>query len=549
MDDGGEPGLRSSRRRAKSAEQGYFALILHAHLPFVRHPEHERFLEEIWLYEAITETYLPLLQVSDRLARDRIPLRLSLSLSPPLASMLADPMLQARFVKHIERLVELAEREVFRTRWLPDFHDTARLYLDKLTACRNLYVETYGRDLLGAFVHAAEDGRIDLMTSGATHGFLPLLAVHPASIRAQIQVAVQTHRRLLGGTPAGIWLPECGYIPGVEKELSAAGLGYFLVDTHGLLEARPAPRSGVHEPIEVASGVAAFGRDLDSSRSVWSATEGYPGDPEYRDFYRDVGFDLDLDYIGPYIHPDGIRIATGIKYHRITGATDDKKPYRPEKARERVELHAADFVSCRVAQVERLRRDHPGKPLIVSPYDAELFGHWWYEGPLFIEAVMRKMHMLQTTVKAVTLSEYLAGHRDLQKSELSYSSWGNGGYGQVWLNESNEWIYRHLHKAADRMIQQANRFAKGAGLQQERILNQMARELLLAQSSDWAFIMTNATAVEYAVKRTHDHISRFTRLHESLVSGQPVDETYLAMIESRDNLFPDIDFRVYADEG
>ncbi len=537
---------RGGARRGRPAERGYFALVLHAHLPFVRHPEYEDFLEERWLYEAITETYIPLLTVFERLIEDGVPVAVSMSVTPTLAAMLSDPLLQARYVRHIDRLIELAEREVQRTRWLPDFHPTALHYLERFRHCRKAFVERYKRDLLKGFRKVADASRLELMTCAATHGFLPLLAINPAAVRAQVRVAAASHRRLLGQEPRGIWLPECGYVPGLEKELAAEKIRFFLVDSHGLLNAQPRPRYGVFAPAMTGAGVAAFGRDLESSRSVWSADVGYPGDPEYRDFYRDIGFDLDLDYINPYVHESGLRVATGIKYHRITGRTDQKQPYRPAAALDRAAAHATDFVSRRQHQVRQLERFIGRKPIVVSPYDAELFGHWWYEGPAFVDFVLRKLHLEQHEVTPVTPLEYLEREADLETVELSFSSWGHRGYGEVWLNETNDWIYRHLHRSADRMVRATRLHADATGLTQ-RALNQMARELLLAQASDWAFIMSGKTAVEYAVRRTNDHVGRFTRLWEQLEAGA-IDETALAEIEARDNIFPDIDFRVYGEE-
>ncbi len=531
--------------RAKARELGYFSLVLHAHLPFVRHPEHDDFLEEDWLYEAISETYIPLLEVFEGLIDDGIPLRVSMSITPTLASMLADPLLQSRYLRRINQLIELAEREVQRTRWLPDFQHTARMYLARFQACRSFFEDRWRCNLLEAFRQLADASDLELLTCAATHGFLPLLSVNPAAVRAQLQVAVQTHRRLLGRDPRGIWLPECGYTPGVEKELARHGIRFFIVDAHGLLNAVPRPPCGVFTPIMAGSGVAAFGRDLESSRSVWSANEGYPGDPEYRDFYRDVGFDLDYDYVRPYLHGLQTRLPIGIKYHRITGATDRKLPYRPEKARERVAVHAADFVSKRIRQVRRLHAETGLRPLVLSPYDAELFGHWWYEGPLFVDAVLRRLHADRGAVRTMTPVQYLERHTELLEARLPFSSWGHQGYGEVWLNPTNDWIYPHLHRSADRMSRLADRFPN-ASPQQERALNQMARELLLAQASDWAFIMSHKTSVEYAHRRTTDHLARFNRLYDEVEAGRPVDESVLADMEAKDNPFPDLDFRIYS---
>jgi len=523
-------------------EQGYLAFVLHAHLPFVRHPEFDEFLEERWLYEAITETYIPLIEAFDRLLQDQIPFKISMTVTPTLISMLEDPLLQERYLRHLDRLIELADKEIHRTRWQEPFHQLALMYHHRFVSARSIFADRYHRRLTEAFRRVAEAGALELLTCGATHGFLPLM-VNRQAVRAQIRVAVALHEKTFGRRPAGIWLPECGYNPGDEEILKEAGIRYFIVDTHGILFGSPRPRFGVYSAYYTRSGVAAFGRDMESSKSVWSAQEGYPGHVNYRDFYRDIGYDLDYDYIRPYLNGDGSRISTGIKYYRITGRGDHKEPYVSEWAQRTAEEHAGNFMFNRERQVEHLHHMLGREPIVLSPYDAELFGHWWFEGPYWLEMVIRKIACDQQAVKLITPSGYLERYPRNQVLTPSMSSWGWKGYAEVWLEGSNDWIYRHLHKAAERMVEVANAHPSAQGVQR-RALNQMARELLLAQSSDWAFIMKTGTMVEYAHRRTHDHIGRFNRLYQDLRSSS-VDAGWLAQVETRDNLFPDIDYRIY----
>lgn len=525
-------------------EKGYLSIILHAHLPYVRHPEHERFLEEEWFFEAITETYVPLARAFQNLLNDGVDFHVTMSLTPTLLSMLKDPLLQARYVRHLERLIELSEKELHRTRGDAQFEPLARMYNKLFTETRAYFCDRYHRDLTRAFVEIADTGKLEIITCGATHGFLPLMQVHPEAVRAQIKAAAATHQRILGRRPRGIWLPECGYYPGVEEYLKEEGIKFFIVDTHGVLFGSPRPKYGVFAPAYCRNGVAAFARDVESSKSVWSAEEGYPGDAHYREFYRDVGHDLDYDYIRPYLHPDGTRTNTGIKYYRITGNGTHKEPYSPEAARQKAADHAGNFMFNREKQVEHLEGLMGRKPIIVSPYDAELYGHWWFEGPMWLELLFRKIHFDQQTLKTITPMEYLERYPCNQVITPSMSSWGYNGYAEVWLNGSNDWIYRHLHKAAERMIDSANRFGQPSPLER-RALNQMARELLLAQSSDWAFIMKTGTHTSYAAKRTKDHLERFERIWSGVNSGG-IDAGFLESAESTDNLFPDIDYRIYA---
>jgi 1,4-alpha-glucan branching enzyme len=521
---------------------GYLSLVLHAHLPFVRHPEHEKFLEESWLFEGITETYLPLIQVFNGWLRDGLPARLTISLSPTLCSMLRDPLLCERYARHLDSLIELAEKEIHRTHWDRAYRDLAWMYHDKFVRAREVWRQYQG-DLVQAFRLLQDAGTLEIITTAATHGLLPLLNNHAPSLRGQILTARDQYRGCFGCDPVGIWLPECAYSVGVEDFLQEANIRWFILDTHGLLHATPRPRYGTFAPIYAPNGVAAFGRDFDSSRQVWSKHEGYPGDWRYRDFYRDIGFDLDFDYVRPHLPSPENRGFTGIKYYRITGA-GEKQIYQRDHALATASEHARHFLDERVAQVRKLEGILDRPPIIVAPYDAELFGHWWYEGPEFLDFLVRKTcHEQSAAVSLLTPGSYLRQHPTNQIATPGASSWGEEGYWRVWLNESNEWIYPHLQVAQERMTELARQYPQAHGLV-ARALKQAARELLLAQASDWPFILRAKTSPEYARRRVKDHLLRFIALYEQLtVTG--INEPWLTEIESRDNLFPDVDWNYW----
>lgn len=523
--------------------KSYLAVILHAHLPFVRHPEHEHFLEENWLYEAITESYLPLLQVMEGWLRDGMESRLTLTLSPSLCAMLLDPLLQDRYQRHLEGLLELAEKEVHRTHWDSAFQPLALMYRERFHSLREAYFG-YGRNLVSAFRKFQEAGKLEIITSAATHALLPLLAHHPPSIRAQVLIARDHYRQCFDCDPRGIWLPECAYVDGVEHVLQEANIRWFTIDTHGLLYARPRPRYGVFAPIFTPNGIAAFGRDLESARQVWSKHEGYPGDHRYRDFYRDIGFDLDYDYVRPYLPGCSGRTFTGIKYHRITGPGERKNVYDRQAALGVAAEHAQHFLVERTRQAQQLAGILDRPPLVISPYDAELFGHWWYEGPEFLDYFIRKLYYDQQVIQLTTPWEYLRANPTQQVARPSPSSWGEEGYWKVWLNETNEWIQPHLTVAQERMTELARRYPNANGLA-ERALQQAARELLLAQPSDWPFILRTGTSPGYARKRVKDHLLRFIGLHEQLTNGT-IDGEWLARIEAMDNIFPGLNYRYWA---
>ena len=518
--------------------EGYLALILHAHLPYVRHSEHEDALEENWLFEAITETYIPLFLVLDGLLEDGIDFRLTLSLTPTLASMLLDPLLQMRYLKKLERTIELAEREVSRTASMADFQPLAALYRRMFLRAHDAFVNRYQKDLVRAVERFHQTGKVEVMASAATHGYLPLLSVNQSAVRAQIRLGMQHYRHIFGRHSNGFWLPECGYYPGLDDLLRAEGVGYTILETHGVTRADVRPRDGVHAPLVCPSGVAVFGRDPASSRQVWSSAIGYPGDYDYREFYRDIGYDLNLDYIGPYIHPDGIRIDTGIKYYRITGKDGPKQPYVPEWAERKAAGHAEHFLAERIRQVRTLAAGMSRKPIVVAPYDAELFGHWWFEGPRWLDYLIRGIALNQSSLRLVTLSEYLDEYPVNQVATPSLSSWGRNGFNEVWLNGENDWIYNHLHAGAELVEKLSAPSPRTSGLSL-RAAHQAARELLLAQSSDWAFMINSGTMQEYGRRRTKSHMVRLRKLGRQIETGC-IDAAWLQNLENQDNLFSDL---------
>ena len=523
--------------------KGYLNLVLHAHLPYIRHPEHDYFLEENWLYEAITESYIPLLDVFECLLNDNVDFGITLSLSPTLVEMFNDPLLRERCLKYINNLIELTEKEMLRTKGDLSFEPLARMYNDRFRRIKYLYDDCYKKDITSVFKKLQDTGKVEIITCAATHAYLPTLSNYPRAVRAQIKVAVESHIKNFGKAPEGIWLPECGYYPGLDSILKDTGIKFFFMETHGILNGKPAPKYGVYKPVSCPSDVIAFGRDIESSKQVWSSIEGYPGDFAYRDFYRDAGFDLPVEYIRPYIHPDEIRIYTGIKYHRITGKTDDKRPYNRKKAMARAEKHAENFILKRKQQIELLARTSDFTPVITAPYDAELFGHWWFEGPDWLNFLLRKIAN-RNPFRTITSSQYLNENSEFQCITPSMSSWGHNGYNEVWVNSSNDWVYRHLHKAAERMIELSDMFPQAEGLLQ-RALNQAAREILLSQHSDWAFIMKTGAASDYAVKRITGHIDRFSNLYSEAKSGN-IDEKKLSELEDKDRIFSGMDYRVYS---
>lgn len=525
-------------------EKGYVSFVLHAHLPFVHHPESENYLEEEWLFEAISETYLPLLTNFKKLVDEGVDFRITMSMTPPLLNMLDNKLLQKRYVKYLRKHIELSKKEIKRTASDKRLNELSYYYFNRYSNDLHVFKEIYNCNLIEGFKHFQDIGVLEIITCGATHGYFPILYINENTIRAQIGIGVQTYEKYFGRKPKGIWLPECGYVPEADKYLKEFGIEYIITESHGILYADPTPVYGTYAPIVSPNGVVAFGRDIESSRQVWSSINGYPGDVNYREFYRDIGYDADYDYIKPYLTFDGVRVPTGIKYYRITGDAGEKDYYNPTWAMDSIYKQAGHFFDCRQEQITNLSKAMDKPPIILCPYDAELYGHWWYEGPDWLYVLFKKIYYDKCDFKLITPSEYIDRYPSIQVSTPCRSSWGANGYSGVWLNPTNDYVHRHLHIAGDRMVELARTYPNEKNRIKKLALNQCARELLLAQSSDWLFIITNGTMVDYAKKRIKDHIGRFTKLYEQIKSNT-IDEEFVKAIQKKDPIFPEIDYMIY----
>jgi 1,4-alpha-glucan branching enzyme len=379
---------------------------------------------------------------------------------------------------------------------------------------------------------------LDLITCAATHGYLPLLRSVPEAVWAQLRTAVREHERQIGERPLGIWIPECAYYEGLDQQLISNGLRYSLLDAHGLLHGMPRPRYGVFAPICSPAGVAFFGRDSTSTLPVWSASQGYPGHPAYREFHRDLGWDLpDEQLEAAGIHS---RRPLGLKLHRVSGQgcpLEAKAAYDPGAASRQIQDHADDYLTGRAAELTSLANSMQRRPLLVAPFDAELFGHWWFEGPQFLAALFA--NAAAQGVRLVHLRDVLTSGEPLQVCKPSPSSWGQGGYHNYWLNETNAWLVPEWQKASQAMV---HRVSQGVGSVQKReLLHQAGRELLLAQSSDWSFILRAGTTTQLARERIEKHLDRFWRLIDSIENDTELSQIWLDGVQQEDSLFPQLD--------
>ncbi len=507
---------------------GSLALVLHAHLPWVRHPEHDRFLEEYWLFEAVAECYLPLLGLMRGWERDGVDWRISLGITPTLAAMWADPILRSRTARYLTERCELARLECERTVLVPRIQAAARFHerfyaraWEEWNACSG--------DLIGAFAGWARNGRLELLGGPATHPILPLLAGEPGSLRAQLRLGLREHERHFGRRPPGLWLPECAWSPVLESHLHREGLRHCVLETHGLLRASPPPPAAVFLPVRGPIGLTFFGRDPSSARQVWSRQAGYPGDPRYREFHRDLVDDAEWGSVARFLPGAGVRYPSGLKYHRVTGGGGEKSIYDRDLALQAAAEHATHFLAQRRCQFEQARAGLTRPPVLVAPYDAELFGHWWFEGPEFLDRVMRGasgMGMGTATLSGLASENPLAW-----ESQPAESSWGAGGHLGVWLHPDNADLQPRLRSAGAAMMAMTRLALDPGRPGAARLLGRVrkaGRELLLAQASDWPFLIRMGTASQYARARVEGHLEAFERTARAMLGPDrgpmPIDQ-------------------------
>ncbi len=548
---------------------GFVALILHSHLPYYRKAGMWPFGEEN-LYEAIAETYLPLLTVLDRLTSEGLMARFTLGITPILAEQLADPYLQAGFEDYVIRRTMAADRDIARFAPGDPRRELASEYRLWYASQLQAFRERYDRNVLKGFRDLQDKGAIELITSAATHGFSPLLS-RDSSLHAQFRVGVTTYRKHFGRAPRGIWLPECAYRPaegdrpGLERFLEEEGLQFFVVDTHAVEGSQVAgwrPGFGPYASLSVPSGpqvpqtglttfrpytldgssVAVVARNQRAGYQVWSAENGYPGDPLYREFHKKDE-------------------QSGLQYWRLSGKgvdLADKEVYDPRAAMQRVREHAKHYAEMLTGMLKEHQLHNNRQGLLAIPFDTELFGHWWFEGVEWLEQVVRSL-CEQKDVVLTSVSEALEALPPDAAIRMPESTWGAGGHFWVWNNDQVKWIWPLIHEREREMELLADRFEEAPDPLLRRTLDQLGRELLLLQSSDWPFLVTTGQAKDYAIERFREHQTRFdvlaamlrdwephpTASHAGPVGHSGISAGLLQRYEDLDNPFEGLDYRLF----
>ncbi len=566
---------------------GFLQFVLHSHLPFVL--SHGRWPHGAdWIFEASAETYIPLLQNLHKSKQLGTPLKFTIGISPVLLEQLSHPSFSEQFSEYLKMKISSAEND---KKYFNEISDIQRLNLanmwEKFYTDVLRFFESIQGDIVSEFRRWQDSEFIEIITCAATHGYLPLLGTDN-SIYAQIAVAKKVHKRHFGVDPKGIWLPEAAYRPGyewippvgndktprlrkgIEQFLYNLDIRFFVVDSHLLkggkatgvyidrfealkklwsqFESQYVPREEVprspYKPYLCSStngkyATPFFVRDPKSGLQVWSGEWGYPGNPAYLDFHKK--------------HFPG-----GHRYWRVTDANADladKNIYRPEWIPNVIAEQGYHFVQLCSEIIRENAANLNQPPIITAPFDTELFGHWWFEGPRWL------LEVAQNIAKNETL-EMSCGWEFLEKFppgevvELPEGSWGQGGFHYIWLNSWTEWTWEKIYEAEKIMVEFANKFEdrrNDDGL--HRVLSQLGRELLLLESSDWQFLISTWSARDYAENRVSFHWEKFNeikKIADILMSGgQPSSGMWreFELIELQDDIFPELDPTLWADSN
>ena len=484
---------------------------------------------------------MPLFDLLTRLPEVSPKARVALSLSPTLLEMLGDELLSTRLMEHITHLTDMAEAECERTRGDPEMAPLARMYLERFGRARKVLLDTYQGSLIAPLRELVGSDQVELLTTSATHAFFPNLAPTPNAVRDQIRIGLQCFKEHLGFRPEGFWLPECGYYEGLDAIMAQEGISHTFLSSRGFLHSRPRPSYGLYRPVRTPSGLVAFGRERELSMRVWSAHSGYPAHPLYRDFYRDAGFDVDAPHIRDFVEAiaPGGHTYTGFKYHSITGQTEHKKPYRPKAAFKQAQMDARHFADILAARSQEIKSEAGFSPLFVLPFDAELFGHWWSEGPDFLE------HFIKETCSNPALemslpSELTSRADEYQEVSPSLSSWGEGGYGHAWSDSKADGEALAQMLAATKKFEalSANK-TYPLDTPEGQAMTLAQRELLLLQASDWGFLSHKDTAGSYSRQRIREHAGNLQAIYGMLESGN-IDDSLLEEMKGRAPIFSEI---------
>ncbi|BBB31822.1 1,4-alpha-glucan branching enzyme [Thermotomaculum hydrothermale] len=550
-------------------KNGNFLFILHSHIPYVlKHGEWPH--GEYWLFEATAETYIPLLQMLERFKDKGIKPKITLGLTPVLIEQLKSDYFKEKFNKYLEFKIELLQKDKkeFERKNQNEYTMLALFWEKFYTDIQHLFNITYKKDIINRFKYFLDKGYIEILTSAATHGYLPLLG-YDNNVRAQIKAGIDTYVKYFGKKPKGIWMPECAYRPkglwknpitkevfirkGVDEILVEEGIEYTFIDSPNLENASLFNQYGEKSlnplgfeykktpyiPYKLASGLTLFVRDHITGYQVWSKHYGYPGDPFYLEFHKQ-------------------KDTSGIKYWRITGANLDlafKEIYSPDKAKERVNENAMHFAELITQILKKFKSETGLNGVLVAPFDAELFGHWWFEGPKWLEKVIENLKKIDG-VEPATGIDILKNSPKTETITLKEGSWGENNDHSVWFNENTKWTWEKLYNTEKNFLAFLKKHKRKALLEKtlNKILKEAAKSLIIAEASDWQFLIHTQSGVDYVEERFNKHIGEVEKLisiaknylHQNTLSDE--EKAFIEKVSRENIVFNNICLEWYLED-
>jgi len=511
------------------------ALTINCEKPFIRHIDDEHISQNNTLFNAISNTYLPLLNMFADLEAEGIPFKVNLILSPTLCEMLADPVIQQQYIEWLDKLISLGNAEVQKHSDNQAKKEVAEEILNKVIQNKRDFQEVLNQDILSKFAYYARRGNIELLGTTATSVFIPHYADIPEVISAQIETGLQVHKKYFSLAPEGFYLPYLAYNPGIEFVLRSYGFSYTIIDTNSLLFAEPQPENGIFTPARCYNSLAVFGSDNEKIKN-------YKSNPVYKNIEKDIGYEEDSEYLTEHLGSEFTeRVITGYSYFQGDGET----LYNSEIAKQEIEKDASDFLASKLQRLIKAEEAKPEQELsLVCTLNGDTLGVDWQEGISWLEEVLRQA-FYSNDIEIDFLSNLIKdNHFSLQKVKPYFSSEEGTGYGENMLEKSNGWMLRYIRKASERMIDLTSRFKDDSGLK-ARSLNLAAKEILLAQSGDWPLMISEKTNPEYAEQRFKESVLAFTTVFDSLGSNS-ISTEWLTRMEKKHTLFPEMNYMVFS---
>ncbi|WP_407399433.1 1,4-alpha-glucan branching protein domain-containing protein [Treponema sp.] len=519
------------------------ALIIEADQAFIRNTEKDSNFtaENNVLFTALTETYIPLLNMFGRLEEENIDFKFGVVMSPALCFILDDAQIQKQYIDHLDNLIALGKSELKRCKGT-DCEAHASACLAKIEKTKTDFTETYGQNILGAFKKYADKGNLELIPTAATYAYLPHYEDFPEAINAQVETGIYSHRHFFGETGEGFWLPYQGWSRSFEWTLRSYGANYTVVDARSILFAKDCPETGIYAPLRTRTSLVVFGLDPDSPKEI-IGEDGFSQNEIYRSQRFDIGYELKQDLVSAFFNKNDARIETGYKYWSNESEDDDLIPYNGEKAAKQAIEDAISFYESKLekldAAAEHIKDDNA---VLVCSIPAEALGQKWHEGIQWLENVIRCTASKQGFDFALC--------KDLIEKQFSlpkinpYPCSSNGlGYGEDLVDSSNSWMIRYVRKATERMIDLTERFPAEDSLK-ERLLNMAAKQVLLAQSGEWPMMLHDSVLSDYVNEQFKDEILSFTKVFDALASNT-VSTEWLTNCEKKNPLFPWLNYRIF----